>query len=115
MDMENFVGGIKDVITVKQVFGDAYEKEGVMIVPVASVRGGGGGGAGQEKENGSEGASGSGVGMGFEARPAGVYVIKEGSVKWQPAVNVNRIIAGAQLVAAAAAVSGIRRRLSRRK
>ena len=29
----------------------------------------------------------------------GVYVFKDGDVRWRPAVDVNRIIMGAQLVA----------------
>jgi len=35
-------------------------------------------------------------------RPAGVYVIRNGRATWRPAVNVNLIVAGGQLVAIAA-------------
>ena len=38
---------VKDVLTVKRVFGDAYEVDGVTVIPVAAVRGGGGGGGGE--------------------------------------------------------------------
>jgi Na+/glutamate symporter len=41
------------------------------------------------------------VGFGLGARPAGVYVIKNGEARWRPAVNVNLIVAGGQLVAIA--------------
>ncbi|MFC7528357.1 sporulation protein [Actinoplanes sp. GCM10030250] len=50
-------------------------------------------GSGSEPEG-----EGSGGGFGFSARPAGVYVLKNGKVTWQPAVDVNRIILGAQFV-----------------
>lgn len=30
---------VKDVLTVKRVFGDAYEVDGVTVIPVAAVRG----------------------------------------------------------------------------
>jgi hypothetical protein len=33
------------------------------------------------------------------SRPSGVYVVKDGDVRWIPAVDVNRVILGAQVVA----------------
>jgi len=56
------------------------------------VRGGGGG-----SEQGGEGAR-RGGGWGGEARPAGVFIIRGDRVRWQPAVDVNRVILGGQLV-----------------
>ena len=38
---------VKDVLTVKRVFGDAYTVDSVTVMPVATVRGGGGGGGGE--------------------------------------------------------------------
>jgi len=49
--------------------------------------GGGGGGTGHDAQ-GQEGEAG---GFGAQARPAGVYVVRDGNVRWQPAVDVNRI------------------------
>jgi hypothetical protein len=79
-----------DAVTVRRVFGEAYETDGATIVPVARVRGwgGGGGGAGQEKDSSG---SGSGVGYGVRAAPAGVYVVQGESVTWRPAVDGERI------------------------
>ena len=91
---------VKDVVTVKRVFGDAYEADGATVIPVAAVRGGGGGGAGEGRGPGEQG-SGRGVGLGVQARPVGVYVVKGGGVEWQPAVDVTRIVVGGQLVAIA--------------
>ena len=34
----------------------------------------------------------------LNARPAGVFVTKDGEVRWRPAVDVNRIALGGQIV-----------------
>ena len=41
---------------------------------------------------------GEGGGYGVVAKPAGIYVIKGDDVRWQPAVDVNRIVMGGQIV-----------------
>ena len=79
-----------DAVTVRRVFGEAYEVDGTTVVPVARVRGWGGGGGGSGEEKDSSG-SGSGVGYGVHAEPAGVYVVRGDSVTWRPAVDAGRI------------------------
>jgi len=37
--------------------------------------------------------------LGVRAKPAGVFVIKDGDAAWRPALDVNRVILGGQLVA----------------
>lgn len=91
-NLDDMFKGARDAITVKKVFGDPVEKDGVTVIPAASV-GGGGGGGGDTEGNG-------GGGFGLAAKPAGAYVIKEGDVKWKPAVNANRLILGWQIVSA---------------
>lgn len=81
-------------INARRVFGEPIVADGATILPVAVVGGGGGGGGKSEHEGG--------VGFGLGARPAGVYVIKDGDAKWRPALNVNLIVAGGQVVAFAA-------------
>jgi uncharacterized spore protein YtfJ len=105
---------VKDVMTVKRVFGDAYQVDGVSIIPVAAVRGGGGvgGGGGIGPEDQGKG-SGAGMGFGANARPVGVFVVKDGSVSWRPSVDVLQIVLGGQLLALAAIVT-IRRALLHR-
>ncbi|MGH2754077.1 MAG: sporulation protein [Actinomycetota bacterium] len=105
--IEELVKGHRDAITVRRVFGDPFEKNGVTIVPAAKIIGGGGGGAGESPEGGGQG---SGSGFGMAARPAGAYVIRGNDVTWQPAVDVNRIIAGAFVIAALALLRGLRSR-----
>ena len=92
MSVQDVIAQAKDSLTVKRVFGDPYEKDGVVLVPAAAVRGGAGGG------NDPEG-KGGGSGFGLAARPVGAFVIRQGEVHWQPAIDVNRAILGGQVVA----------------
>jgi uncharacterized spore protein YtfJ len=88
MTIDQLINGVRDVLTVGRVFGEPYERDGVTVIPAASVRGAGGGGGGKD-EHGQEG---DGGGFLLTARPAGAYVVKDGEVTWQPAVDVNRIV-----------------------
>ena len=85
MDIQEAIGKAQDAITVKRVYGEPYERDGVVLIPAAEVRGGGGGGGGTDTAKES---SGSGGGYGLNARPVGAYVIEGGSVRWEPAVDV---------------------------
>ncbi len=98
MNVEEILSQARDAMTVKRVFGEPYERDGVTVIPVAAVAGGGGGGSG---ESGDEN-SGGGAGFGVRARPVGMYVIKGDSVRWIPAFDLNRVIMGGQIVAIAA-------------
>ena len=103
MDVNELLQQTRDTLTVARVFGEPQERNGVMVIPVAVVRGGGGGGRGEG--SGPEGVgtgSGSGGGFGLTAKPAGVYVIEGNGVSWRPAVDVNRIVLGGQIVMIAA-------------
>ena len=82
----------------RRVFGEPIERDGVVVVPVAVIRGGAGGGSGRGPEN--EGGEGLGGGYGFTARPAGVVVIRGDDVEWRPTLDVTAIVLGAQAVAA---------------
>jgi uncharacterized spore protein YtfJ len=83
-NVDEILGGARDAMSVKRVFGDPIESDGVTIVPVAKV-GGGGGGGGDDTNSG-------GAGFGLTARPVGAYVIKDGEVTWKPAIDPVRII-----------------------
>ena len=100
MDPNELMQQTRDALTVQRVFGEPYERDGVTVIPAASIRGGAGGGKGEgEAPDGSGSGSGSGGGFGLTAKPAGVYVINGSEVRWPPAVDVNRIILGGQIVA----------------
>ena len=92
MSVQDVIAQARDSLTVKRVFGDPYEKDGVVLVPAAAVRGGAGGGGDPEGKGG-------GSGFGLAARPVGAFLIREGEVHWQPAIDVNRAILGGQVVA----------------
>jgi hypothetical protein len=47
------------------------------------------------------GQEGEGGALGVAVRPAGAYVIKDGRVRWRPAVDVNRLFATIGAVAIA--------------
>ena len=108
MDVQELLSKVTQDLNVKRVFGEPIERDGILVVPVAHVRGGAGGGSGNAPGN-----EGSGGGGGIDAKPAGVFVIKDGEVSWQPAVDVTRLAIGGQLVAIVIALvvrSALRRR-----
>jgi uncharacterized spore protein YtfJ len=95
MDVKETIEAARDSLTVQRVFGEPYERNGVTVIPAASVQGGGGGGSGDEPN----GRTGSGGGFGLRARPGGAYVIRGEQVSREPARDPNRAILGGQLVA----------------
>jgi uncharacterized spore protein YtfJ len=96
MDVQEILTRAQDAMTGRRVFGEPIQLENVTVIPAAMVQGGGGGG-GKNTEQG-------GVGFGLKAKPVGVYVVRNGDVVWRPALDVNRIILGAQVVAVTALV-----------
>ncbi len=116
---ETPTGGAMDVferlqdrtaVVVDRVVGTPIERDGTVIVPVVAVRGGGGGGGGTDPSGGGEG---SGGGWGAAGRPVGAYVLQDGVVRYEPAVDVTRIVLLGQVVAIVALL--VLRRLLRRR
>ena len=91
-----------DNATVRTVFGEPVTEDGITLIPVAKVSGGAGGGGGTGPDQKGQEAHGTGGGIGLSARPVGAYVIRNGRVSWRPAVDVNRVILGGQIVAVVA-------------
>ncbi|MFI9556454.1 spore germination protein GerW family protein [Nonomuraea endophytica] len=98
MDIMELVEKTKDAASVKRVFGEPIRHGDVTVIPVAKIGQGGGGGSGTS-EGGEHPGQGAGGGFGYGAVPAGVFVVKDGEVRWQPVVDVNRIVLGGQIVA----------------
>lgn len=96
MDLQEMLKEARDAITVGRVYGEPFEKNGVTILPAASVRGGGGGGSGESPQGEGKGTGG---GFGVTARPVGAYVIRGEEVRWEPAVDVTRMALMGQAVA----------------
>jgi uncharacterized spore protein YtfJ len=93
MSAQNVVAQAREAVTVRRVYGDPYEKDGVTVIPAAIVAGGGGGGSGLDAEKGGEGG-----GFGLYSEPIGAYVIRDGAVRWVPAFNLNALVIVALLV-----------------
>ena len=111
MRVTEAVGTAREAITVERVFAAPYEKGGVTVIAAAAVAGGAGGGSGTD----AQGQDGEGGGFGARARPVGAYVVRDGEVTWQPAVDVNRIVTMVGLVLVAYLLRRPRRRTARRR
>lgn len=97
MNVQQMIDSARDVLAVGRVFGDPVERNGVTMIPAARVQGGGGGGVGDAPDG-----KGSGGGGGLSARPVGMFVLTGDQVRWRPAVDLNRIVLGGQVVAVVA-------------
>jgi uncharacterized spore protein YtfJ len=88
--VETAVHDLREGLRPDLVYAAPIERDGAIFLPAAKVRGGGGGG-GDTEGNG-------GLGFGLTARPAGMYVIRNGTATWQPSIDMNRVILGGQIV-----------------
>ena len=98
VDVRQIIEQARDSVTGRRVFSDPYEHDGVSVILASRVQGGGGGGAGEDRR-GDQPSTGWGSGFGVNARPVGAFVIRGDEVRWVPAIDVNRIVLGAQVVA----------------
>jgi uncharacterized spore protein YtfJ len=96
MRVMDVVNEARSAMRASEVFGTPYEKDGITVIPAAKIAGGAGGGGDQQNPQAG------GVGFGVSSRPVGAFVIKDGDVRWEPSVDVNRLILMAQLVLIAA-------------
>jgi len=106
MKVTDALSAANEAITVKRVFADPYEKNGMTVIAAATVAGGAGGGSGKDQE----GEQGEGAGFGANARPAGAFVITDGQLHWRPAIDPNRIITMVGLIVIALLLRRPRRR-----
>ncbi|WP_435583061.1 sporulation protein [Amycolatopsis thermoflava] len=97
MKIDELIEKAKSSAGAKLVYTEPYEKDGITVIAAASVASGAGGGDGVDKE----GQHGEGGGFGLTAKPTGAYVIKDGTLRWEPAIDVNRLVGvvGAVVVA----------------
>src|SRR5262249_39505493 len=108
MDVETLLAKTSDNLSVRRAFGTAYEKDGMLIIPVAMVAGGGGAGTAHPRRGNSAARPDSpagqsaaahdaaaqdsahmdaGGGFGGLVLPSGAYVVKGEEVRWVPAVG----------------------------
>lgn len=88
MDISELLTFGRNALVVDKVFGEPVVRDDVTVVPVARVVVGGGGGGGRDEALGQDGAGG---GFGVLARPAGAFVIKDGTVRWHPVYDWERL------------------------
>jgi uncharacterized spore protein YtfJ len=89
MTIRELVEQFRETATVRTVYGDPIEKDGITVIPAARVLGGGGGGEGEGPQGQGKGTGG---GFGLMARPVGAYVVKDGRVTWKPAVDLGQVL-----------------------
>lgn len=73
-------------LSIRRVFGEVVERDGVTVIPVAVAFGGGGGGIDPDEQGG-------GGGFGGVVRAIGVYTIADGRVRFIPAIDTTAIAA----------------------
>ena len=134
MDVESLLARASENLSVRRAFGAPYEKDGMLIIPVALVAGGGGGGTGTtrsrradraagpgsppgtgaaEHDAASQGPEGTDAGGGFGGLvlPSGAYVVKGDQVRWVPAVDATIVVlASLSLLRVLARIGTTRRR-----
>jgi hypothetical protein len=113
MDVGNLLTKASENLSVRRAFGAAYEKDDMLIIPVAIVGGGGGAGTGRSRPRDPAAGPGrppegepagddpapqdservdAGGGFGGLVLPAGAYVVKGGQVRWVPAVDMTIVV-----------------------
>jgi uncharacterized spore protein YtfJ len=115
MDVGDLLMKASDNLSVRRAFGAAYEKDGMLIIPVAMVAGGGGGGTARPRRGNPADRPGrppgedpavpgtpppdsertdtdTGGGFGGLVLPAGAYVVRGDQVRWVPAVDATIVI-----------------------
>ena len=133
MDVENLLAKASENLSVRRAFGAAYEKDGMLIIPVALVAGGGGGGTGTARNQRGNSAAGpgspsqggaaaddatqqgsgqrdAGAGFGGLVLPSGAYVVMGDQVRWVPAVDVTIVVLASLSLARVLARTWTRRR-----
>jgi uncharacterized spore protein YtfJ len=107
---------LRRIVSARHVFGKPVERDGVTVIPVATVWGGGGGGGGYSppqqsaaeraalsfESSAGEGkpSEGGGIGFGLIARPTGAFEVTEEGVRWKPAIDYT-LLFGCSIVAGA--------------
>jgi uncharacterized spore protein YtfJ len=113
MDVGDLLMKVSDNLSVRRAFGAAYEKDGILIIPVAMVAGGGGAGTARPRPGNPAARPGSppgedpaargatppesgrpdaGGGFGGLVLPVGAYIVKGDQVRWVPAVDATIVI-----------------------
>ena len=110
------LGRIGDSVTGHKSFGPSFEKDGILVIPVAYVFGGGGGGEGEEPGKPGEAGPKKGLGGGFGlvSWPIGAYVVQNDQLRWVPVIDPALMLTTSAL-ALATVIRALRRKKARRR
>ena len=115
MGLGKVLRAARKAVGANQVFGEPVEREGVTVIPAASVLGGGGGG-GNEDAGGSPGQGtgrGAGFGFGLWGRPVGAIEVTEHGAEWKRApLDLTGVLMVALILAVPTVLAWVRRRRS---
>ncbi len=106
-DPAQFTDAVRDVVSIRRVYGEAYRQGETLVIPVAKVMGGSGLGVsgGSNDEGGVDG--GGGGCFATRVRATGVFVVDDAGVRWKPAFDLNRAVLVGQLVLGAVVVTAL--------
>jgi len=83
-DVKAVLDRVGQNLHVSRAFGQPFERDDMLVIPVAFVAGGGGTNKQPADPKGQEGA-----GFGGVVYPLGVYVVRHGEVRFKPSVDAN--------------------------
>ena len=127
MEPKEAFRSVREALSARQVFGEPVERDGVTVIPAATVIGGGGGGGGNRGSGGGDAGGGeptTGAVMGFAlvGWASGAFEVRNGGVAWRPTLDITRILLAGQgvvLLLGLASLAVVRRpslsRLGRRR
>jgi len=105
-DPAQFTDAVRDAVSVRRVYGEAYQRGETLVVPVAKVTGGSFMGAGGGPGEDEPGGGGGGL-FATRVRATGVFVVDDGGVRWQPTFDLNRAVLVGEIVLGAALVTAL--------
>jgi hypothetical protein len=96
-DLADVIRDVRDAAAAGTVFGAPVRQDDVTVIPTALFKAFGGGESDGEPMGGRPAS-----GVRVLTRPAGAFVIAKGRATWRPAIDINRIVLGGQIVAVVA-------------
>lgn len=101
MDPRTTFDSLRKALSARTVYGEAVERDGVTVIPAATVFGGGGLGASEATPDGAT-PSGVGGGYGLVAWPSGAIEIRGDRVRWHRTFDATWLVVSALWVGLAA-------------
>ncbi len=84
MELRAAIDALGGAVSARRVYGEPIERDGVTVVPAATIFGGGGGGVDAASAEVAD-PKGGGFGYGLLGWPAGAWEITDAGARWRPA------------------------------